>query len=275
MSLRPTLLAIGFACATSAAVAATDCPPVTHLPTYAERAASPQVRNYDTVEVMVRRGEDVDTFQVSGRSCRQDYDLKQGQPEVSPAEIKANYKALFQRLGGEVSDIDDYTVTSRLPGKDGQSTWVSIVTDGGGGSINVVVVEEKPFVASLPMPRPDSLKTGLDRDGHVPLYLNFDFGKATLLPDAQPVLAQVVAMMKADPALKLAVEGHTDGVGSEKVNQALSQQRAAAVVAALAQGGIAAGRLKASGHGASQPVESNDTTEGRAKNRRVELVKMK
>jgi outer membrane protein OmpA-like peptidoglycan-associated protein len=125
------------------------------------------------------------------------------------------------------------------------------------------------------MGQPESLKTALDRDGHVPLHLNFDFAKATLLPDAQPVLAQVVAMLKADPALKLSVEGHTDGVGAAKTNQALSQQRAAAVVAALTQAGIAANRLKAVGYGASKPVDSNETTEGRAKNRRVELVKLK
>jgi outer membrane protein OmpA-like peptidoglycan-associated protein len=273
MFQRLHAVAIGIALAASSAFAA-DCPPVTHLPNIPEREPAPQVRSYDTEEFYVRNGDDTPALKVSGHSCRQDYDPKDGAPEMSVAEIKANYQALFQHLGGEVYDIDDYTLTTRLPGKNGQTTWAKVVI-GGAGSTSVTVVDEKPFVPSIPMGQPESLKTALDRDGHVPLHLNFDFAKATLLPDAQPVLAQVVAMLKADPALKLSVEGHTDGVGGAKTNQALSQQRAAAVVAALTQAGIAANRLKAVGYGASKPVDSNETTEGRAKNRRVELVKLK
>jgi outer membrane protein OmpA-like peptidoglycan-associated protein len=266
-------VAIGILLASSSTVFAADCAPLTHLPNYPESAPQ-ELRNYDTEEFYVRNGDDVETYKVSGRTCRQQYDLKDGAQEMSNAEVKANYKALFQHLGGEVYDIDDYTITSRLPGKSGVPTWAKVVV-AGNGAPSVVVVEEKPFAASIPLPKPEGLKTVLDRDGHAPLYLNFDFGKATLQADAQPVLAQVVALMKADPALKLSVEGHTDGVGNAKANQALSQQRAAAVVTALTQGGIAANRLKAVGYGASKPVDSNETSEGRAKNRRVELVKMK
>ena len=105
------------------------------------------------------------------------------------------------------------------------------------------------------------------------MYINFDFAKATLAADAKPVIDQVFTLLQGDAALKLAIEGHTDNIGSDAANQQLSEQRAQAVVAALVQGGIAADRLSAAGFGASKPIADNNTSEGRAKNRRVELVK--
>jgi outer membrane protein OmpA-like peptidoglycan-associated protein len=113
----------------------------------------------------------------------------------------------------------------------------------------------------------------LDSAGHVALYINFDFGKATLKPDAKPVIDQILALLSANATLKLAIEGHTDNVGGSEANQKLSEQRAQAVVAALVQGGVAADRLSAAGYGAGKPVADNTSVEGRAKNRRVELVK--
>jgi outer membrane protein OmpA-like peptidoglycan-associated protein len=118
------------------------------------------------------------------------------------------------------------------------------------------------------------MKTALDRDGHVTLYINFDFNKATLKPDAAPIIAQILALLKANPDLKLSVDGYTDGVGLHDYNVKLSQARAAAVVAALEAQSIAAGRLASAGYGPDKPIASNDTDDGRAKNRRVELVKM-
>ncbi|MGH8539211.1 MAG: OmpA family protein, partial [Stenotrophobium sp.] len=101
----------------------------------------------------------------------------------------------------------------------------------------------------------------------------FDFDKATLRPDAAPIVAQVVALLKDNPALKLSVEGNTDNVGGHDYNVKLSQQRAAAVVAELVKAGIAADRLKAAGNGPDKPIADNASSRGRAKNRRVELVK--
>jgi outer membrane protein OmpA-like peptidoglycan-associated protein len=82
-----------------------------------------------------------------------------------------------------------------------------------------------------------------------------------------------VKLLKENPGLKLAIEGHTDDVGAKPANEKLSRDRAAAVVDALAAAGIARDRLKSSGAGADKPVADNATSEGRAKNRRVELVK--
>lgn len=83
----------------------------------------------------------------------------------------------------------------------------------------------------------------------------------------------MLALLKGNPDLKLSIVGNTDNVGAHDYNLKLSQARAATVVAELVKDGIAADRLESSGDGPDKPIASNDTGEGRAKNRRVELVK--
>jgi len=123
-------------------------------------------------------------------------------------------------------------------------------------------------------PMAESLKAELDKYGRVALYINFDFNKATLRPDAKPIIAQVLKLLQDNPDLKLSIEGHTDNVGSHDYNVKLSQTRAAAVVSSLVAAHIAPGRLSSGGSGPDRPIADNDTEKGRAKNRRVELVKM-
>jgi outer membrane protein OmpA-like peptidoglycan-associated protein len=118
---------------------------------------------------------------------------------------------------------------------------------------------------------------GKELDGacHVALYgIHFDFNKATLRPDSDPVLQKVLSLLKARPDLKLEVQGHTDNVGGADYNQKLSDARASTVVAWLKTKGITADRLSARGYGLTKPVADNDSDEGRAKNRRVELQKL-
>lgn len=100
----------------------------------------------------------------------------------------------------------------------------------------------------------------------------FDTGKYTLKPAAREKLAKISGIVLAHPGLKLEVEGHTDNVGSEEYNQLLSEQRAATVLEFLVQQGLPESSVTSHGFGKSQPVAANDTPEGRAKNRRVELV---
>jgi outer membrane protein OmpA-like peptidoglycan-associated protein len=123
-------------------------------------------------------------------------------------------------------------------------------------------------------PPAESLKAELDKNGRVALYINFDFNKATLRPDAKPIIAQVLKLLQDNPDLKLSINGHTDNVGLRDYNVKLSQMRAAAVVGSLVAAHIAPDRLNSGGFGPDQPIADNDTEKGRAKNRRVELVKM-
>jgi OOP family OmpA-OmpF porin len=113
----------------------------------------------------------------------------------------------------------------------------------------------------------------LNREGHIALYINFDTGKSVIKPESKPIINQIVEMLKSNPELKISVEGHTDNVGNPKSNKTLSDARANSVVAAIVGQGVDAKRLSAVGYGQDKPIADNNTEEGRAKNRRVELVK--
>ena len=120
-----------------------------------------------------------------------------------------------------------------------------------------------------------SIADELTKSGHIAVYgIHFETAKATILPDSESVLSEIAKMLQQNPDVKVRVEGHTDNVGQAASNQSLSEKRAQAVVAWLTSHGIEASRLKAKGWGASKPIEDNGTEDGRAKNRRVELVKI-
>lgn len=100
----------------------------------------------------------------------------------------------------------------------------------------------------------------------------FDTGSSTLKPGAREKLAKISGILLAHPGLTLQIEGHTDSVGSDEFNQELSERRSDSVRDFLAEQGVAGSSMSAKGFGKSQPVASNDTPEGRQRNRRVELV---
>lgn len=116
--------------------------------------------------------------------------------------------------------------------------------------------------------------TQLKASGHVSIYgIYFDFDKADIKPESEPTLREIAKFLKENPHIKLYVVGHTDNVGKLEYNMELSRKRAEAVVRELTEKyGISKDRLRAFGVGPLAPVSSNSTEEGRAKNRRVELV---
>ena len=102
----------------------------------------------------------------------------------------------------------------------------------------------------------------------------FDFNSDRIREQSERTLREIAEMLRRQPSWSLAVEGHTDNIASDRFNLELSARRAAAVKAALAgRYGVAESRLTTSGAGESRPKERNDTPEGRARNRRVELVR--
>ena len=102
----------------------------------------------------------------------------------------------------------------------------------------------------------------------------FDTGSDVIKPESGPTLRSILALLNEDPALKFAIEGHTDDQGGPKVNGPLSERRAEAVKAWLVKQGIDGPRLSSKGLGQSKPIDKNDTAEGRANNRRVEFVRV-
>jgi outer membrane protein OmpA-like peptidoglycan-associated protein len=135
------------------------------------------------------------------------------------------------------------------------------------GNFRVEVVK-----INFPVAKPENVveKQLTEEKRAVTYGIYFDFAQATLKPESAPVLKEVAQAMKDNPDWKLTVEGHTDNIGGDAYNLDLSKRRALAVKEALvAQFNIAPDRLANDGFGASRPVESNDTLEGRARNRRV------
>ena len=113
----------------------------------------------------------------------------------------------------------------------------------------------------------------LNKSGFVALYINFETGKADIKPESQTIVDQVADMLKSNDSLNVSVEGHTDNVGTAGFNKTLSANRAKSVMDAIISRGIEKSRLSVKGWGQEKPIGDNKTEEGRAKNRRVEIVK--
>jgi len=137
----------------------------------------------------------------------------------------------------------------------------------------IEIVEPKAMPTGQVTVDAKAIGQGLQAEGKIALYgILFDTGKAELKPESNPQLDQMVAVLRTQPTVKVFIVGHTDNAGSLEANVRLSQSRAQAVVAALMQRGIAATRLQAHGNANFAPLASNASEEGRAKNRRVEMV---
>jgi outer membrane protein OmpA-like peptidoglycan-associated protein len=121
------------------------------------------------------------------------------------------------------------------------------------------------------------IERDLAKEGRAVVYgIFFDFGSDGIREESDSVLAEIARALRENPAWSLSVEGHTDNIGGDSYNLDLSRRRAAAVKRALvARFEVAGSRLQTSGYGASRPKDTNDTLEGRARNRRVELVKVR
>lgn len=137
------------------------------------------------------------------------------------------------------------------------------------------IVEMKPMEGGLITVNAASFAGDISRTGHASVYgIYFDTGKADVKPESDATLKEISKLLDQDPKLKLYVVGHTDNQGGLEMNMDLSRRRAASVVQVLtSKYAVAASRLSPQGDGPTAPVGSNDTEEGRAKNRRVELVK--
>jgi outer membrane protein OmpA-like peptidoglycan-associated protein len=144
------------------------------------------------------------------------------------------------------------------------------------GNVAVVKVAETKEMEKdkIQFVKASEMEQAIADSGRIALYgILFDFDKDVVKPESKPTLDEIATLLQTKPELKLKIVGHTDNKGTSEYNLDLSSRRAASVVAALTGTyGIAPDRLTSEGAGLTQPVASNDTEEGRAKNRRVELV---
>jgi OOP family OmpA-OmpF porin len=186
---------------------------------------------------------------------------------VSEIQVFRNFQNALKAAG---ITIDYAGSPDDLVGHKG-NTWIHIESKGAFYYQTIVTVKEMKQEVTADA---SSLNDEINKSGHVAVYgIHFDTGKSAILPESEDSLKQILALLNQNAALRLRVEGHTDNQGVAAANQTLSEKRAQAVMGWLIANGIDAGRLSAKGFGQTKPVADNSTDQGRAKNRRVELVK--
>jgi outer membrane protein OmpA-like peptidoglycan-associated protein len=209
---------------------------------------------------------------VEGRKFHINYHFKEGTKHLSNAQIKGNYREAFKKIGGVIHYEDRGNVHMSLR-KEGKVTWVRVHPWNGGQGIELYIVEEKAMEQYV-VADADALAKEINQSGKVAIYgIFFDTGKAVVKSDSKSALDEIAKLLKKKSNLKIYVVGHTDSVGKLGYNMNLSQKRASAVVEVLEKKyGIRSSRLEAHGVGPLVPESTNRSKDGRAANRRVELV---
>jgi OOP family OmpA-OmpF porin len=237
------------------------------------------VKNYNAEEFATgTRAGQPERKSVEGDATVITYFHNDAEKQPSALQVIRNYQNAIKAIGGQV-------VYERMP-KDGDGGEATLRVTTGGKDVWVRV---EPGIFSAPtqsyklwivevaamqqVVSANKLLDELNKAGFIALYVNFDTGKWDLKADGRATVAEIVTLLKGAPTLRIAIEGHTDNVGQAAANKALSEKRAQSVMAAVVAGGIDAKRLSAAGVGQERPVADNRSEEGRAKNRRVELVR--
>jgi outer membrane protein OmpA-like peptidoglycan-associated protein len=239
----------------------------TRMPNY--RIGSCEVKEFGAYVFRIAGGK---KQTVEGKFTFVTYVVDDRKDDQSGIAVVRNYENAMKKIGGTVqgSAPDRWVTLSAVV--DGKEVWAE--AEKGNSAIWLRVVEKQAMEQHV-VADAASFGNDLKATGHVAVYgIYFDTGKSVLKPESTPALQEVAKLLGADPSLKLWVVGHTDSVGAIEGNMKLAQARAEAVVTALtASHVIAAARLKGYGVGPLAPVAPNDNDDGRAKNRRVELVR--
>lgn len=138
----------------------------------------------------------------------------------------------------------------------------------------VFVIELKDFEPNIAAYVASDIQKQLETNGKAILHINFDTDKATLKPDGLQTVTEIVKVLKSNESMKISINGYTDNSGNESRNLKLSKERAASVKNEIIKAGIDSNRLDSNGFGQDSPIANNTTQDGKAQNRRVELIKM-
>lgn len=155
---------------------------------------------------------------------------------------------------------------------DGGDVYIQFTGDSAGGDLNIL--QKEPFKQTITILKSDKILKDLENTGKAILYINFDLDKSTLQAKGKDAVAEIAKALEDNESMNVAIHGYTDNSGNDAHNQQLSEARALTVLNALTGLGIDASRLSSKGFGAQNPITENTTEEGRAKNRRVELIKL-
>lgn len=208
---------------------------------------------------------------IEGKYTRIYYYLKDTTQHPGGLAIRRNYENAIKSVGGQVVHSDD-NVSVMKATRNGVEVWAEVQASTGnvGRYYFLHIIEREAMQQVITA---DAMAAAIDKDGFIALDIHFDTGKAEILPESRSVVDEIVSLLKKRPDLRVGVEGHTDNTGTPASNKTLSDARAKAVAAAIIAAGISARRVDSAGFGQERPIADNRTEEGRAKNRRVEIVK--
>jgi len=226
--------------------------------------------DFDAAELQVSLSKDPRTTHLEGKIEKIHYTCS----GKSGLQVRRNAEQAL-RAAGFTLDFTGYDVPEHYVTAHKGPQWVAVVASEMTGDSSYVLTTV--LTEAMQQEMTSDAKAWADeigKTGHAAIYgIEFDTGKATIKPESEKVLSEVLGMLQAQPGWKMKVEGHTDSTGTKAGNLALSQKRAESVVSWLVQKGIAQTQLEAAGLGDTKPIADNATDAGRAKNRRVELVK--
>jgi len=205
---------------------------------------------------------------IEGKYLRIKYDLDSGEYPGGLAIIR-NYQNAAKSAGAQILPSGNIDCTVIKANRDGVEVWIQVYLEVSHG-YSLTIIERVPMQQVI---KADAMAAAIDKDGFVALDIRFATDKAEILPESRPIIDEIISLLKNRPSLRIGVEGHTDNTGNPASNKTQSNARAKAVAEAIAAAGIGSNRLDPVGYGQERPVADNRTEEGRAKNRRVELVK--
>ncbi len=226
-------------------------------------------RQFDSHEFLLRDGSAV---QVEGRLFYIDYGLDDGQRPPSELQILRNHTNAIEAIGGTVLFTDGYNAHMRVE-RDDKEVWAHLRVYNQATAYSLNIIEREAMVQQVEA-NAETMAHDIATTGRTAVYgIYFDFDRADIKPESEPALNEIARLLREQSDLRLHVVGHTDNIGQLDYNMDLSRRRAAAVVEALATThGVARERLRAAGVGPLAPAAPNTSEEGRARNRRVELV---
>jgi len=262
-----SFLIVGVALAETDVIGSKDHPLLTRMPDY--YISHYNVSDFAGFDPTVIGGKDVHW---EGKVYSFRYSRKEGGRPISMLQIVRNYETAIKQAGGKILGGDERRVAAEIRQK-GALIGVYVEAFNDGRDYSLTIVESQAMQQEV-VADAKAMGNDLANTGKTIVYgIHFDTASATIKPDSEAALVEIVKLLKGSPTLNVYVVGHTDSVGSLDSNLKLSSARAAAVVNALVARGIAASRLKSAGVGPYSPVASNDADAGKAKNRRVEFVK--
>jgi outer membrane protein OmpA-like peptidoglycan-associated protein len=245
-----------------------DHPLLNRLPGFTIESCA---RNYNQLEFYDSTGEGV---QLEGNLVVIKYN-NIGSPNDPPSmfQIVRNYENAIKKIGGTKIFADNATGCFSVK-KNSIEYKIKVCSYGDYSDHDKVyeldVLEMTPMKQEVVA---NDILLALNSDGHIALDILFDTGESTIKDESQPTIDEIYKTLNDNADLKVSIEGHTDNVGDPAANKKLSADRANAVMNTLIAKGIDKSRLSSVGWGQEKPVGDNGTDEGRAKNRRVEIVK--